>query len=626
MNFSSRAKRFVTTAVAVASMSSGLALAGLTSAGAATTKLDVPLGPQDYPNYIWPFSSSAFFTVTNGNQFQALMYRPLYWVGKGSDTTIQTDLSTGALPVWASDSKSLTITMKGWKFSNGETVDARSVVFFINMYMAAPGGYAGYVPGMGIPDQVASATASGNVVTITLTDAVNHNWFLYNFLTEITPMPRAWDRLSASNAAGSAGCGENLSSFTRTAARAECGVNANANATPPRVASGLFKVLDERSQNTATYTANDPYWSVVDGPWKLSSYDTSGAGNTPVVFVPNATYGGAQKAQVNQLVMHPYASVDAEKTALATGQLDSGYVLPADLNTAPKPGTAGTVKWSALKGKFIARSGPSWSFDYAYYNFDSETGGSPLVKQLYIRQALQTAIDQVTIIKSLLNGYGVPTYGPIPSLPKNDFAGTDFKNPYPYSLTRAKKYLTDNGWTVPSTGTATCTKSTGCGTGIPRNTKLELHYNYISASPTSVRIMNAEKALWAKIGVNMILEPEQDPNTLADNCFSGTGSWEICQYGGWLYAPDYYPSGELLFYTDALSNPGYYSNAQMDAIIDATTAGGEALKTRYAKYAAEQVPYMYQPTSLGSGVISTKVKGALPVSPNGAYLPEYLHK
>jgi peptide/nickel transport system substrate-binding protein len=153
-----------------------------------------------------------------------------------------------------------------------------------------------------------------------------------------------------------------------------------------------------------------------------------------------------------------------------------------------------------------------------------------------------------------------------------------------------------------------------------------LHYEYYNGSPTAVKQMAAEKSLWAKIGVNMILDGKSDPNTVADDCFSGSGTWQICQYGGWLYAPDYYPSGELLFYTNALSNPGYYSDATMDAIIDATTTGNEALKTRYAAYAAAQVPYMYQPTGTGTGVVSTKVKGVLPVSPVGAYLPEYLHK
>jgi peptide/nickel transport system substrate-binding protein len=364
----------------------------------------------------------------------------------------------------------------------------------------------------------------------------------------------------------------------------------------------------------------------VDGPWKLTSFDTAGNRNAPIVFVPNPTYGGPQKAQVNQLVMHPYVSVNAQKKALAAGQLDSGYVLRTDVITALKPGVGGVLKWSALKGKFTVRSSPSWSFGFAYFNFDSATGASPLINQLYVRQALQTSIDQVSIIKTYLNGYGVPTYGPIPLVPQNDFAGASFQNPYPFSLSRAKKYLTDNGWTVPGTGTAICTKTAGCGAGIPRNTPLTLHYEYASANPTAVAIMNAEKATWAKIGINMILVPKADPDDLLSDCFSGNGNWQICQFGEWRYAPGYYPTGELLFYSNAVNNPGYFSDATMDIIIDSTTKGDEAMKTRYALYAAQRVPCMFQPTSLSVAVISTKVKGALEASPVGSFLPEYLHR
>ena len=40
-------------------------------------------GSRHPPNYIFPFMSLAFFSVTNINQFQYLMYRPLYWFGNG---------------------------------------------------------------------------------------------------------------------------------------------------------------------------------------------------------------------------------------------------------------------------------------------------------------------------------------------------------------------------------------------------------------------------------------------------------------------------------------------------------------------------------------------------------------
>jgi ABC-type transport system substrate-binding protein len=59
--------------------------------------------------------------------------------------------------------------MKGWKFADGQTVNAESVMFFLNMYKADPTSYCGYNKGYGIPDQVASASGKGNTVTIKFT-------------------------------------------------------------------------------------------------------------------------------------------------------------------------------------------------------------------------------------------------------------------------------------------------------------------------------------------------------------------------------------------------------------------------------------------------------------------------
>src|SRR5262245_18672755 len=37
--------------------------------------------PQNIPNFIFPFTPIAYFTISNVNEFQSLMYRPLYWFG-----------------------------------------------------------------------------------------------------------------------------------------------------------------------------------------------------------------------------------------------------------------------------------------------------------------------------------------------------------------------------------------------------------------------------------------------------------------------------------------------------------------------------------------------------------------
>ena len=53
---------------------------------------------------------------------------------------------------------------------------------------------------------------------------------------------------------------------------------------------------------------------------------------------------------------------------------------------------------------------------------------------------------------------------------------------------------------------------------------------------------------------------------------------EICYWGaGWIYAPEYYPSGETLFAPGASFNIGNYYNARMNADDEATDFGTASL-------------------------------------------------
>ena len=301
----------------------GLLVTGLSAgvAGASTSHathpdgLVVPMGATDHPNYINPYASGAYFTVTNMNDFQEYMYRPLYWVGKGSDITIQKDLSLAALPVYSNGNKTVTITMKGWHFSNGTVVDAASVKFFLNMYKAVPARYAGFVPTFGIPDQVSNVTANGNVLVITTSQAVNPNWFTYNFLTEITPMPEAWDKLST-NIPGANGTNSSTGTlnadgfYSPTNNSAGCAAEAYSsipagtpsytstpNACGFRTSLGKYGgaygyiYYNAIPAQMGSYQDN-PMWDVVDGPYTLFSFNPTGN----VVFVPNGGYDGPQKA------------------------------------------------------------------------------------------------------------------------------------------------------------------------------------------------------------------------------------------------------------------------------------------------------------------------------------------
>ena len=55
--------------------------------------------PGANPNFIFPFMGCAYASVNNINQFQMLMFRPLYWFGLGAAATFQPRLSPANSPV-----------------------------------------------------------------------------------------------------------------------------------------------------------------------------------------------------------------------------------------------------------------------------------------------------------------------------------------------------------------------------------------------------------------------------------------------------------------------------------------------------------------------------------------------
>ena len=61
---------------------------------------------------------------------------------------------------------------------------------------------------------------------------------------------------------------------------------------------------------------------MVDGPWKLSSFNTNGT----VTIVPNTAYSGTPEAEPGVFKYVPFTDSTTEYTALKTGQLDVGCV------------------------------------------------------------------------------------------------------------------------------------------------------------------------------------------------------------------------------------------------------------------------------------------------------------
>ncbi len=160
------------------------------------------------PNYIFPMMGLQYFSVTNFDLIYQL-FRPLYYFGVGNTADLNEGLSVADTPVYSNSGRTVTIKMKGYKWSNGETVNAQDVVFWMNMLKADATSWAGYAPGPGqFPGDVTNVVANNktDTVTFTLDATYSSYWFTYNELSQVTPMPVAWDITSAGAKPGSGGC------------------------------------------------------------------------------------------------------------------------------------------------------------------------------------------------------------------------------------------------------------------------------------------------------------------------------------------------------------------------------------------------------------------------------------
>jgi peptide/nickel transport system substrate-binding protein len=553
------------------------------------------------PNWIFPFDGPAYFTVSDISDFQFLMYRPLYWFGgENTSPTVDYSLSAANPPIYSNGGKTVTITLKGWKWSNGETVDASDVLFWLHMMEAEYDNWAGFVPG-GIPQNITSMTATGpDQVTLQLNKKYSSLWYTYNELSQISPMPMAWDVTSLGAKPGSGGC------TTDTAADhwAKC--------------KAVYNFLTAQAKNTATY-ASSPIWSVVDGPWRLKTFAVSGND----VFVPNPKYSGSPKPHLTAVKFITYTSDTSEYTALQTGSLNVGVIPPTNLPV--KPVGQALPATSPVTGYTLQ---PAYTFTIDFYrlNFHNPSYG-PVFRQLYIRQALEYLADQAGMAKTIYRGYGYPTTGPAPSLPVSQWVPPVQRGagPYPFSIAKATSLLTSHGWAKVG-GVMTCTAPAKCGPGIAKGMQLKITLDYATASTAFTQEAQVYKSDAARAGV-ILNTVGQTFNTIVGEalaCPVGPScSWQAAMAGGWEYAPDYEPTGGELFTAGAGANKGSYSSPTMNRLINETHASGSlATYHTYATYAAQQLPYIWMPDHYDVMAVSKNLHGVA-FNPLDTLLPEY---
>jgi peptide/nickel transport system substrate-binding protein len=545
-------------------------------------------------SYIFPFYPITYAGVYNDNQFQWLMYRPLYMFGANNPTnvTINYPLSTADPPVYSNGGKTVAVTMKGWKWSDGSTVDAKSLIFFVNMAEAEKAIWYAYAKGL-LPDNIVSYQATGpDTVTFQLDKGYSSLWYTYNQLSELNPMPVAWDVTSLGAKPGSGGC----TADSAADGWAKC--------------KAVYNFLSGQAKQAASYATN-PLWSVVDGPWKLSSFNTDGN----VTMVPNTAYSGSPKPAISEIKFVPFTTDAAEYTALKTGQIDVGNIPVADL--PQKPANSELPATNPLGSSYYLTPFLNYGIQYAQPNFNNPQVGF-LVRQLYIRQALQYTVDQAGIDKAIWRGYASPTSGAIPTVPANQFTpAIENENgglgPYPFSLAKARALLTSHGWSQVG-GIMTCQDPAKCGTGITKGQPLKLTYVYSTGVAAATAMWQAIKSDASQVGIDINLVGQTFNSIIGESLpcapMGPKCNVQVFAFGGWAYdGPGFEPTGEPLFATGAGSNSGNYSDPTMDKLITEThTSSSMMVFDQYATYAAQQLPFIYVPAPNPYEIIAASSK------------------
>ena len=556
------------------------------SGGAATFALP----PAATPDWIFPFIDSAHSSVDNRNQFEYLMYRPLYWFGDNGEPVVNSSLSLADPPVYSNNDQTVTITLKNYHWSNGEAVTSQDVGFWLNMLAAEKANWAYYVPG-GLPDDLSSWTVTGSsTIVLHLKTAASPDWFTDNELSQITPLPLAWDKTSATTTGS---CATSVSSC-----------------------AAVWTYLYSQAKQTSTY-ATSPIWQVVDGPWHLASYQATGYS----VFKPNPKYSGLVKAKLSEFIEEPFTTEQAELNVLRSGGVSVGYLPVTDV----------------AQQQVIAQSGytlNTWldaGINYFPYNFNNPTVG-PIFRQLYIREAFQHLINQPQYISQIWGGYASPTYGPVPNDPPNPYLDNYVKdNPYPFSVSAASQLLTSHGWKVNPSGVTTCTSpgtgASDCGAGIAAGAKLSFNLLYASGITELTSEMEAMKSAFSQAGIDLNLSEAPFDTVISSSVpcqpTQASCSWQLDNWGGgWSYSMDHFPNGDVIFGTGAGDNFGSYNSPTADSLIAQTDHQPGTLDTD-ENYLAQNLPTVFMPKAdYQLTEISTKLQGVTPQEPTFNITPE----
>ncbi len=525
-----------------------------------------------------------------------MMWPRLYTAGYGGTFGYNYAKSIGNPPKYSDHDRTVTVTMKtGYTWSTGAPVTSADVKFFFQLVDAGKTKLGFYIPGL-LPDDITSITyPNASTFVLHLNRSYNPTWFNGNQLGSIVPLPaQAWDRTSLTAPNGTA-------------------------ATTPTGAKQVFTFLFAQSKDRSTYATN-PLWKAADGPFEMSAYDPV---THTATLATNPHYTGPTKPRIAGFKVYSFTTGTSELDALRSGTITFGYIPYGDLKESSYFKSHGyAIKpWATFYNQVVE------------LGYTSKTWG-PLVRQLYIRQALQHLITEKLYITRGFGGYGLPDYGPVADYPRSTYVSPQLrKDPYPFDPKDASTLLEAHGWAKGTGGVDVC-KHPGagpsdCGKGIAKGQKLSFKFMYSTGTTAYFATVSAFKTAAKSAGVGITLDGQS-----ATTMFSTAGvcpsappcNWGLAGYSGymWPYGQTHLvPIGTQEFVKGNFWAGGYTSPTANKLIDAAKTSPG--LKPIYAdeNYLAKDVASLWWPLQdLRVNCVKKTLQGWQKMDPYGLFFPQ----
>ena len=197
-----------------------------------------------------PSTPAADLSVYDVSQFQQFFWPALWWSPKGASRPSTTARAWASPPEYSDGNKTITITLKpGWKWSDGTPMTSPTWTSMRPAKAAvggSPANYGDYTPGL-YPDNVTSvATPNPSTFVINFNKGYNQNFIFLESSGSGAAARSAWAKTSLTGP---------IIPFNNL-----------------KNAAAIYKFLNTQSDKLSTYGSN-PLWQVVDGPFKIKSFD-----------------------------------------------------------------------------------------------------------------------------------------------------------------------------------------------------------------------------------------------------------------------------------------------------------------------------------------------------------------